>query len=67
MLNIRKLTVEIGKKILDKKESGVTPMIMTGYGHYIEEVFKDKPLKKITLIGKINEVIRSFVTDEENE
>ena len=50
--NMRQITIDLGKTILEKKESiGTTAAVMTYYGNFIDDKLKVKSLKKNDLIG----------------
>ena len=58
ILNMSKLILEIGKK------DGIATTVMTAYGNFIDDKFKDNQIKKMLLLGKINELICKFILNE---
>ena len=62
---LRKMTLEIGKKILETTD-GIATTVMTAYGNVIDEKLKDT-MKKMILLGKVNELICKFISNEEHE
>ena len=66
ILHMRKMTLYIGKKILEKKDGIATPVITT-YGNVIDAKLKDNLIKIMLLLSKVNELLRTFISNVEQE
>ena len=66
IINMRKMTLDLGKKILEKKDGIATP-VMTTYGNVIDSALKDNPIKIMLFLIKVNELVRTFISNVEQE